>query len=51
VLEIHRFAKAHPELYTEENKAFMAISYRFGGVMVFPGNRIQGKWTIKQARG
>jgi hypothetical protein len=46
------FAKAHPELYTEEeNKAFMGISYTIGGMMVFPGNRIQGKWTINQARG
>lgn len=46
------FAKAHPELYSEEeNKAFMRISYTVGGMMVFPGNRIQGKWTINQARG
>ena len=46
------FAKAHPELYTEEeNEAFMRISYTIGGMMVFPGNRIQGKWTINQARG
>lgn len=46
------FAKAHPELYAEaENQAFMAISYTIGGMMVFPGNRIQGKRTINQARG
>jgi hypothetical protein len=46
------FAKAHPELYTEEdNKAFMAIAYTIGGMMVFPGNRIAGKWTLNQARG
>jgi hypothetical protein len=46
------FAKAHPELYTEqENTTFMDISYTIGGMMVFPGNRIQGKWTINQARG
>jgi hypothetical protein len=46
------FAKAHPELYSEEeNEAFMGISYTIGGMMVFPGNRIQGKWTINQARG
>jgi hypothetical protein len=32
------FAAAHPELVTEaENKAFMAISYTIGGMMVFPG--------------
>ena len=29
----------------------MAISYTIGGMMVFPGNRIKGKWTINQARG
>jgi len=46
------FAKAHPELYPpRENEAFMAISYTIGGMMVFPGNRVQGKWTINQARG
>ena len=46
------FAKVHPEFYTEEeNEAFMAISYTIGGMMVFPGNRIQGKWTVNQARG
>src|SRR5262245_10244820 len=46
------FAKAHPELCTEqENEAFMGLSYTIGGMMVFPGNRIQGKWTINQARG
>ena len=25
--------------------------YTIGGMMVFPGNRIDGKWTIYQARG
>jgi hypothetical protein len=46
------FAKEHPEVCTEqENEAFMAIAYTIGGMMVFPGNRIQGKWTINQARG
>ena len=46
------FAAAHPELVTEaENKAFMAISYTIGGMMVFQGNSIDGKWTINQARG
>lgn len=46
------FAKAHPELYSEEeNEAFMAIAYTIGGMMVFPANRIDGKWTINQARG
>jgi hypothetical protein len=46
------FAKAHPELYSaEENRAFMAVAYTIGGMMVFPGNRVEGKWTINQARG
>jgi hypothetical protein len=46
------FVAAHPELVTdEENKAFMAISYTIGGMMVFPGNPVDGKWTINQARG
>jgi hypothetical protein len=34
----------------EENEAFRAIGYTIGGMMVFPGNRIEGKWTINQAR-
>lgn len=38
------FAKAHPERYTEEeNKAFMAIAYTIGGMMVFPANRIDAQ--------
>lgn len=37
-----------PEL---ELKAFNAAGYTIGGMMVFPGNRIDGKWTINQARG
>jgi hypothetical protein len=46
------FAAAHPELVTEEeNKSFMAILYTIGGMMVFPGNVIDGKWTINPARG
>jgi hypothetical protein len=46
------FAKTHPELCTEqENETFMAKSYTIGGMMIFPGNRIQGGWTINQARG
>lgn len=35
----------------EELKAFNAAGYTIGGMMVFPGNRIDGKWTINQARG
>jgi hypothetical protein len=40
------------ELLTEEeNEAFRAIGYTMGGMMVFPGNRIDGKQTINGARG
>lgn len=34
-----------------ELDAFNAIGYTIGGMMVFPGRRIEGKWTINQARG
>lgn len=32
-------------------KAFNAIGYTMGGMMLFPGKQIEGKWTINQARG
>jgi hypothetical protein len=35
----------------EELKAFNAVGYTIGGMMVWPGNPINGKWTINQARG
>jgi len=35
----------------EELKAFNAAGYTMGGMMVFPRDRIGGKWTINQARG
>jgi hypothetical protein len=35
----------------EENEAFRRISYTIGGMLVFPGNRIDGKQTINGARG
>ena len=35
----------------EENEAFRMIGYTIGGMMVFPGNRIDGKATINGARG
>jgi hypothetical protein len=39
-------------LFTEEeNEAFRTIGYTIGGMMVFPGNRIDGKQTINGARG
>ena len=46
------FAAAHPELLSrEENDEFMAVSYTIGGMMVYHGNQIDGKWTINQDRG
>ena len=30
---------------------FDTVTYTIGGMMVFPGKRIDGKWTINQARG
>ena len=35
----------------EENEAFRTLGYTIGGMMVFPGNRIDGKTTINGARG
>ena len=35
----------------DELESFIAAGYTIGGMMVFPGNRIDGKWTINQARG
>jgi hypothetical protein len=35
----------------EELRGFNAIGYTIGGMMVFPANRVDGKWTINQARG
>ena len=29
----------------------MTIAYTIGGIMVFPGNQVDRKWTINQARG
>jgi hypothetical protein len=34
-----------------EIEAFNSQGYTIGGMMVFPRNRINGKWTINQARG
>jgi hypothetical protein len=35
----------------EENEAFLTISYTIGGMMIFPGNQVDGKQTINGARG
>jgi len=36
---------------SEELNTFSAIGYTIGGMMIFPGNRIEGKMTINGARG
>lgn len=38
-------------LTEEENEAFRTIGYTIGGMMVFPGKRINGKMTINGERG
>ena len=46
------FAEAHYRLFTDdENEAFRTIAYTIGGMMIFPGNLIDGKQTINGARG
>lgn len=35
----------------EELEAFDSATYTIGGIMVFPGKPVDGKWTINQARG
>ncbi len=35
----------------EENEYLLHITYTMGGMMVFPGNQIDRRWTINQARG
>lgn len=51
---IPSFRKA-PEIRTAipepEIESFNAIGYTIGGMMVFPGNRVNGKMTINGARG
>lgn len=34
-----------------EHNEFNRIGYTIGGMMVFPGNQVNRKWTINQARG
>lgn len=34
-----------------ENEGFRSLGYTIGGMMIFPGNRIDGKQTINGARG
>lgn len=52
VIPTFRWVRHIKELIPDEGlKAFNAIGYTIGGMMVFPSNPIDGKWTINQARG
>lgn len=52
VVPTFKWASHIQELIPEEElSAFNAIGYTIGGMMVFPGNPIDRKWTINQARG
>jgi len=39
------------QIPSEELDTFNTLGYTIGGMMVWPGNRIDGKMTINQARG
>jgi len=47
-LSLRHIVEQFPE---EENEAFRTIGYTIGGMIVFPGNRVDGKQTINGARG
>ena len=52
VIPTFRWASHIKKLISDEElKAFNAVGYTIGGMMVFPGNQIDGMWTINQARG
>jgi hypothetical protein len=46
-----RFRQIAGLIPAEHDEAFRRIGYTIGGMMVFPGNRIDGKQTINGARG
>ncbi len=39
------------QLPPEEHVHFNTIGYTIGGLILWPANRVEGKWTINQARG
>lgn len=52
VIPTFKWAPQIQEMISQaELDAFNAVGYTIGGMMVFPGNRIDRKWTINQARG
>lgn len=46
-----RVAHIIDQMPTEEVESFNSLAYTIGGMMVFPGNRIDGRMTINGARG
>ena len=46
-----RLAHIIEQIPTQELNSFNRIGYTIGGMMIFPGNRIDGKMTINGARG
>jgi hypothetical protein len=46
-----RISNIVEEIPPEGLKTFYDAGYTIGGMMVFPGNQIDGKMTINQARG
>lgn len=52
VIPTFKWAANIKQLTPEEALArFNALGYTMGGMMLFPGNQIDGKWTMNQARG
>ncbi len=47
----HRISHIIEQMPKEEPDAFNSVGYTIGEMMVFPGNRIDGKMTINGARG
>lgn len=49
-----RWSRMQPimeQMPSDEHEEFMRLSYTIGGMMLFPGNTIDGKQTINAARG
>ncbi len=52
VIPTFRWNRGVQSLITpEELASFNAVGYTIGGMMLFPGNKVDGQWTINQARG
>ena len=46
-----RMAHITGQIPEAEREVFNRLGYTIGGMMVFPGNPVDGKWTINQERG